>query len=101
MFNSNDRGGFRISLAMTCLACNSPSTVKNGHARRGYQQFLCRDCGKSFVVGGRYRRLSDRERVEMVILYHRGMGIREIARIYEVSPATVLYWIKRISPTLG
>ncbi len=86
---------------MTCLSCNSPSTLKNGHARRGYQQFLCRDCGKSFVMGGKYRRLSDRERMEMVMLYHRGMGIREIARLYEVSPATVLYWVKRLSVKLG
>lgn len=40
--------------------------------------------------------MGERERLEMVMLYHRGVGVREIARRYGVSPATVVYWVKKL-----
>ncbi|MCY7322034.1 MAG: hypothetical protein LH660_09625 [Phormidesmis sp. CAN_BIN36] len=34
---------------VTCPACNSTHTVKNGKIHHGKQNFKCRECGRQFV----------------------------------------------------
>ena len=40
----------RFSGGRFCVHCNGKHIVRNGHASNGMQRYLCRDCGKTFVI---------------------------------------------------
>ena len=40
----------RYASGMTCVHCKGSHIVRNGHRKDGTQRYVCRDCGKSFVI---------------------------------------------------
>ncbi|WP_442892804.1 IS1/IS1595 family N-terminal zinc-binding domain-containing protein [Emticicia sp. 17c] len=40
---------------MQCSHCNSNHTKKHGHTHCSKQNYLCHDCNRQFVEGGRSR----------------------------------------------
>ena len=40
----------RFSNGKVCPLCGCTHIVRNGHRKDGTQKYMCRDCGKSFVI---------------------------------------------------
>ena len=40
----------RFSGGLVCPICGCLHVVRNGHRKDGTQRYVCKDCGKSFVV---------------------------------------------------
>ena len=82
--------------AIKCAMCNSENIVKNGTQSNGVQRLSCRDCGKSFQS----EYVSNGAKIEtkfMIIkMSVNGSGIRDIARVLEISPNTVLDVLKKL-----
>ena len=80
---------------MRCRKCGSDESVRNGH-RNGVQCFRCKGCGFQFtkeVANG----IESGERAKAILLYVLGLSMRSIARVFGVSPSTVLYWVRNFA----
>ena len=75
-----------------CHHCLSEETVRNG-SYRGVQRYNCKNCGRSFSSNG--QRVCREKKEEALEMYLNSVGIRKIARFLEVSPTSVLNWIKK------
>ncbi len=76
----------------SCHHCASKSYIKNG-CYKGVQRDVCQSCGRSFSSNGLRRPLeTKRQALEMSV---NSVGIRKIARFVQVSPTSVLNWIKK------
>ena len=75
---------------MQCLKCQS-RCVKNGFQSRK-QRYKCKGCGHQFVAAR--SRKPEWMKAFAVKLYQSRMTIRGIAKLLEVSPPTVLFWLR-------
>ncbi|MDR0476124.1 MAG: IS1 family transposase, partial [Treponema sp.] len=81
-----------ISIELKCPHCNNPHIVRNGKKSNRAQNYLCKACGKQFI--------SDPERAcrgtlsyiagVIKIMLVRGVGIRDISAILNISVKKVL-----------
>ena len=74
-----------------CPYCNSERVRKNG-TNRGTQRMKCAECGKTFPLEP--RRISKEIKQKALMMYLNNVGIRKIALIFNVSPTSVLRWIR-------
>ena len=81
---------------VSCKKCARTEIVKNGLVR-GKQRYRCKTCGCNFVRGDeRTDSHALVKRALAVLLYAIGKGsLRFIARLFGVTPAAVLKWIRR------
>lgn len=79
-----------------CKHCGYDKTVKNGKVR-GKQRYRCQSCGHNFVAGdGRAKPNAAVRRAFAVILYSLGKGSYGfIAKLFGVTPAAVLKWVRQ------
>jgi transposase len=84
-----------------CKHCNESAVVKNGIVR-GKQRYKCKGCGCNFVGGdGGQRPNAAIRRAFAVILYALGKGpYGFIAKLFGVTPAAVLKWIRQEAASL-
>lgn len=84
--------------AIRCPHCHSETVVKYGTTSNGKARYRCqqtRMCGRTFIRTYAYPgRLPEvkRQIVEMTL---NGSGVRDIARVLQVSPSTVLGELKK------
>ena len=79
--------------AIRCPHCGSEAVVKYGRASKGKERLRCQQaeqCGRTFIRDyadpGRLPEVK-RQIVEMTL---NGSGVRDIARVLQVSPSTVI-----------
>jgi len=85
---------------ITCKSCGSTKCVKNGKVREA-QRFKCKECGLAFVLGDKRQKVSPQAKALAVLLYGSGKsGYGFIAKLFNVSRATVLKWIKKVAGQL-
>lgn len=77
-----------------CPYCQSMHICKNGH-RKGKQNYLCVDCDRQFVDSCFFKGYPPEVRERCLKLSANGMGCRAIGREIEVSPNTVINWIRQ------
>jgi len=77
---------------MHCVRCGSSSHHKSGKMQ-GKQRYKCRDCGYHFT-NTHGRGYPPELRLQALKLYTENVGIRSISRLLEVSPATVVTWVR-------
>lgn len=67
-----------------CPYCGGMNTRKNGHTRKGTQQYLCRNskCGKAFA-DEKKRTISPRTRKAILSLLRAGRTVRDIHTMFE------------------
>jgi len=82
---------------MRCNKCGSDEKVKNGYAY-GRQRWKCKECGYQYTVSQRGK--PEPLRWFAVMLYLNGMSYNAISKIIDVTPATVMYWVRDISDRL-
>ena len=83
------------AICVACIHCKSQETVvKNGTAASGIQRYFCRQCRKSFQLEYRYNanKLGTHELI--VNMTMNGSGIRDIGRVLNISPTTVVNHLK-------
>ena len=81
-----------------CPHCQSEAVVKYGKASNGKERFRCQqreDCGRTFLrtytSPGRLPEVK-RQMVEMTL---NGSGVRDMARVLQSSPSTVIGELKK------
>ena len=87
-----------IEIEVTCPYCNSNQVVKNGKDKNGKQRFLCKNeqCNhQTFLLD--YSDIGRQQHIKNLILKMavNGSGVRDTARVLEISPNTVIETLKK------
>ena len=91
-----------IQITLHCPGCQSTNVVKNGH--KSYlekQNYVCKDCQRQFIGDhalsylGCHSSLGQRLKRMLV----RGMGVRDIAEVEQISIGKVLYSFAKLKLT--
>ena len=94
----------RFANGRVCPLCGSAHVVRNGHRKDGTQRYVCRDCGKSFViatnsiVSGTRKDLSVWENYINCMM--NGLSIRKTADICGIHRNTAFIWRHKILDAL-
>lgn len=78
--------------AIRCPHCQSEAVVKYGMASNGKERFRCQQveqCGGTFIRGYSYPGRTPEVKRQIIELTLNGSGVRDIARVLQVSPTTV------------
>ena len=84
--------------AIRCPHCQSETVVKYGKASNGKERFRCQQveqCGRTFIRGYAYPGRTPEVKRQIVEMTLNGSGVREIARVLQVSPTTVIGELKK------
>jgi|SRR5882724_171406 len=83
---------------MACLSCQQTKVVKHGHTSDGKPRVLCQnpECARhTFLLASVYQRRIPDVKQQMVDMTMHGNGIRDIARVLQSSPTTVIETLKK------
>jgi transposase-like protein/transposase len=85
-----------ITIKIECPHCHSHNITRNGKKYNGKQNYLCTQCGRQFISGREMTYQGCLSRViEMVkIMLVRGIGIRDISAVLQISITKVLKVLK-------
>jgi insertion element IS1 protein InsB len=81
-----------------CPYCQSDQVVKRGKSTDGKQRYLCKNAScayGSFRLEYAYKGRLPKIKQQILELAMNGRGIRETARVLEISPTTVLKELKK------
>lgn len=84
--------------AIRCLHCQSEAVVKYGRASNGKERFRCQqmgECGRTFIRAYAYPGRLPAVKRQIIEMTLNGSGVRDIARVLQVSPTTVIGEIKK------
>ena len=88
-----------------CPHCESEEVVKYGTSTNSKERFLCKNvagCGRTFIRAYAYQGRVPQVKRQIVEMTLNGSGVRDIARVLQISPTTVIGELKkrhRSSPT--
>ena len=75
--------------------CNSEDLRKSGHSENGTQRWLCNGCKKSFQLTYRYNARKPGVKEQITELTMNSSGVRDISRILQITPNTVVSELKK------
>jgi transposase-like protein len=81
-----------------CPHCQSGEVVKYGTAANGKERFRCQQtarCGRTFIREYAYQGRVPEVKRQIVEMTLNGSGVRDIARVLQVSPTTVIAELKK------
>ncbi|MEK6482612.1 IS1 family transposase [Catalinimonas sp. 4WD22] len=89
----------KIQITLYCPGCQSSNVVKNGH--KSYlrkQNYLCKDCQRQFIGDHNlsYAGCQSGLMTRLRRMFVRGMGIRDIAAVEQISLGKVLHWLTKL-----
>lgn len=91
-------------IAVLCPQCQSEQVLKNGKASNGKQRYICQneDCPcKTFILDYQYQGRLPEVKRKIIDMALNGSGIRDTARVLEISTTTVIKELKkRIYPPI-
>jgi insertion element IS1 protein InsB len=93
-----------VLLPVHCPYCQSDRVVKRGKSKSGQQRYLCQNeaCAhRSFRLDYVYKGRLPQVKQQIIEMALNGSGIRDTARVLEISPNTVLKELKKKSPGLS
>jgi transposase-like protein len=83
-----------------CKRCGSIHCVKSGYIRNN-QRYKCNDCGYNFKLGDNRGKIKPEAKALALLMYGSGKAsYGMIARLFNVSRSTVLYWIRTMGSKL-
>lgn len=95
----------RFSGGRFCVHCNGKHIVRNGHAANGMQRYLCRDCGKTFVITTNTLLSHSRKGIDVWQKYldclMNGDSLRKSAGKCGINLPTSFKWRHKILDALG
>ena len=80
---------------ITCPRCSARNIQKNGITANQKQRYRCKRCRRQFILHYSYQGHDPAVRRLIVPLSLNGCGIRDIARVLQVSPNTVLRTLRQ------
>lgn len=81
-----------------CPSCSSDDVVKHGQSHEGKQRYKCRNsecCRCTFIRHYAYRGYLLEVKRQIVDMAVNGSGIRDTARVLQISPTTVIETLKK------
>src|SRR2546421_25605 len=81
-----------------CPHCQGGEVVKYGTAANGKERFRCQQtdrCGRTFIREYAYPGCVPEVKRQIVEMTLNGSGVRDIARVLQVSPTTVIAELKK------
>ena len=91
--------------AVQCPPCQSEAIVKYGKASNGKARFRCQQsdrCGRTFLRSYAYPGCLPTVKQQSVEMTLKGSGIRDIVRVLQVGPNTMLKELKKsVRPLAG
>lgn len=94
----------RFSNGKVCPLCGCTHIVRNGHRKDGTQKYMCRDCGKSFVittnsiVSGTHKDLYTWQKYIDCMM--NGFSVRKTASICGIHKDTAFIWRHKVLDAL-
>jgi transposase-like protein len=85
-----------VQQPIKCVVCGSENVVKNGTQKNGNRRLKCKDCGKTFQSEYAYNGAKPETKLMIIKMSLNGSGIRDISRVLEISPNTVLDVLKKL-----
>lgn len=85
-------------ISICCPQCGSEHVVKRGKTEQGKQRYLCLqpDCvKKTFILNYSYNGYLQEVKKRIIDMALNGSGIRDTARVLNISPGTVISEIKK------
>lgn len=81
-----------IQVIVTCPSCDSQDVIKNGIKKDGQQNYLCTNCKRQFVHDFFLKYNGSKSQIDkkILLMLARGIGIRDISVIEQVSVNTIL-----------
>lgn len=90
----------KVSDTGICPFCYSHNIIRNGTTKTKKQQYICKDCHKRFLDYYTYKAYCSNINFLIIQLTKEGLGIRSIARILQISAATLFRRIKNIAENI-
>jgi transposase-like protein len=87
-----------VLIEVRCPDCGSKEVVKNGKSATGEQKYLCKnpDCERTiFMLNYKNKGCLAETKNMIVEMALNGSGIRDTARVLQISPDTVLSELKK------
>ena len=84
--------------AIRCPHCYSEAVVKYGQASNGKARYRCQradECGRTFLRAYAYPGRTPQVKRQIVEMALNGSGVRDTARVLQVSPSTVISELKK------
>jgi len=85
-------------IAVLCPRCHSERILKNGKASNGKQRYSCQneDCScRTFILDYTYNGRLPEVKRKIIDMALNGSGIRDTARVLEISTTTVINELKK------
>lgn len=85
-------------ISVLCPHCNSDSVSKKGKTSNGKQRYICQndECScKSFILEYSYNGKFPEVKKKIIDMALNGSGVRDTARVLEISTATVINELKK------
>jgi IS1 family transposase/transposase-like protein len=82
----------KIKITLHCPDCQSTKIKRNGKKSYGKQNYLCKQCGRQFIGDHalQYKGCDSSLTQKILLMLVRGIGIRDIAEIEQISIKKVL-----------
>ena len=82
-------------MCKNCIYCKSKNCViKKGKTKAGSQRYICKNCGKTFILKSNGRNYDEEFKKEAMKLYFEGNSSRAVARLLKIGTNTCIRWIK-------
>lgn len=91
-----------VWIAVTCPGCHSTDVVKNGKSSHGKQRYLCRnqECPRcTFIKDYTNKGYQPEVKKKIVDMSVNGSGVRDTARVLNISTSTVMNELKKTKIT--
>ena len=91
-----------VWIAVTCPGCHSTDIVKNGKTPHGKQRYLCRneECPRcTFIQDYTNQGYKPEVKRKIVDMSVNGSGVRDTARVLNISTSTVIKELKKTKST--
>jgi insertion element IS1 protein InsB len=87
-----------VLIPVLCPHCHSDQVIKGGKTKAGKQRYKCQNvdcCRYSLQLDLTYKGLSPAVKEQIVDMALNGRGIRDTARVLQISPTTVMNELKK------
>jgi insertion element IS1 protein InsB len=89
-----------VLISVLCPHCQSDQVIQGGTTKAGKQRYRCQNadgCHYSFVLNPAYNGHLPKVKEQIIDMSLKGSGIRDTARVLQVSPTTVINELKEKS----
>ena len=83
------------TIEVACPYCHeTKSIIKHGKGHAGHPRFFCKSCARTIQQSYAYKGCYEGVHETVVNMAMNGSGIRDTARVLDISPTTVIHILK-------